>query len=122
MGKERIQLMRSAFEVQLTMLQKQAKEDPTGEREVHSQFLQDEPARAQRPRQQQQGHQFNPYERGFQARDQRLKRPRLEADAEQPAPFQPPPEPPRPVVKLRPPPKKRVMLQGTGQVRVQRSS
>lgn len=31
---ERIQLMRSAFEVQLQMLQKQAKEDPNAEREV----------------------------------------------------------------------------------------
>jgi len=86
---ERIQLMRSAFEVQLQMLQKQAKEDPNAEREVHSQFLQDEPPatrvmpseRPQRLRMPQ-NHQFNPYERGFTSEGQRTKRSRPEPEPE----------------------------------------
>jgi len=126
---ERIQLMQSAFEVQLQMLQKQAKEDPTAEREVHSQFLQDEPpatarvtpterpARLRMPS----SSQFNPYERDFHSQDhQRMKRSRPDPEPEPEVASSParqivePQTQPKSGGKLKPP-KKRVMLAGNRQ-------
>jgi len=122
---ERIQLMRSAFEVQLQMLQKQAQDDPHAEREVHSQFLQEEPppARAPPPERTQRmrtpSHHYNAYERSFQSQE-RVRRPRPEPEVEPPPAEVPVPVPtPTTHVHVRPksagklkPQKKRVMLAG----------
>lgn len=117
---ERIQLMRSAFEVQLQMLQKQAKEDPNAEREVHSQFLQEEipPPRVAPPERQQRvrtpSHHYNAYERSFQSQD-RVRRPRPEPP--EPVVREPPPEPrERKSTGMLKPHKKKVMLAGHSQV------
>lgn len=121
---DRIQLMRSAFEVQLQMLQKQAKEDPNAEREVHSQFLQEEPERAPAPppertqRMRTPSHHYNAYERNFQTQD-RIRRPRPEPVAA-PAPELAAPEPihhsrPQKSAGILKPLKKRVMLAGHSQ-------